>query len=621
MPSVPFHSIIYLTLSKFYQFLVVQKKRLSPYYTVASANIKLFLPLMKRANSVAVFVKETEKLLESKRNTKPLNILRQPFLTVYFFACTVTRWLSESIRTTMKRPATLRAIPIVCVLVLLSLLVVPSYKKSIFQTLDTNGDGRVDAAELESYYVGTLGKPAGTGGRMASSFPGGQKELDFAHFNQWWDTTPDEHREYAYFSASLWREGEYFLTDALYWVILGILSSVGLGTGMHSGLLFLFPHIYRTCAAADSCGNVNFWSYPVNPFYGPKSRTFLCLAPSSAPGGSSTLLRLLKVIPACMLWGAGTAIGEIPPYALSYAAALQGQRNEELEETSKYNVLNQMKDWTLEKIKRYGFWAIFLLSSWPNMAFDLCGMACGQFRMPFWTFFGATLLGKAVVKVNMQAVFFVFLFSGDNIDRLVKTMGDAVVSVAPASMDAQKYTTKAVAAVVQARDSIASRAKGKASEATGEVESPLVALLGWIAVAAVLWFAKSIVESFAVMEQERRDANRIEKLKAYLDESEDWAREVETDNVEELIKKVEGESGTPYRRRSAVDLTQWILLVLTALSYYYLQRVPFLIFASLLWQHLLARYVFHLTGENSCMCSVTRFAMFAVIFIFTVRLK
>ncbi|ETO33096.1 hypothetical protein RFI_04011, partial [Reticulomyxa filosa] len=29
----------------------------------------------------------------------------------------------------------------------------------------------------------------------------------------------------------------------LYWMILGILSSIGFGTGMHSGLLFLFPHI------------------------------------------------------------------------------------------------------------------------------------------------------------------------------------------------------------------------------------------------------------------------------------------------------------------------------------------------------------------------------------------
>ena len=31
----------------------------------------------------------------------------------------------------------------------------------------------------------------------------------------------------------------------VWWVGLGILSSVGLGTGMHSGMLFLFPHIAK----------------------------------------------------------------------------------------------------------------------------------------------------------------------------------------------------------------------------------------------------------------------------------------------------------------------------------------------------------------------------------------
>ncbi len=38
----------------------------------------------------------------------------------------------------------------------------------------------------------------------------------------------------------------------------------------------------------------------------------------------------------------------------------------------------------------------------PNAAFDLCGLCCGAFRMPFWQFFGATLIGKATVKVNGQ---------------------------------------------------------------------------------------------------------------------------------------------------------------------------------------------------------------------------
>lgn len=30
-----------------------------------------------------------------------------------------------------------------------------------------------------------------------------------------------------------------------WWISLGVLSSIGLGTGMHSGLLFLFPHMLK----------------------------------------------------------------------------------------------------------------------------------------------------------------------------------------------------------------------------------------------------------------------------------------------------------------------------------------------------------------------------------------
>ena len=48
---------------------------------------------------------------------------------------------------------------------------------------------------------------------------------------------------------------------------------------------------------------------------------------------------------------------------------------------------------------RHGFWGIFLLAAWPNALFDLCGICCGHFLMPFWQFFGATLAGKAIVKV------------------------------------------------------------------------------------------------------------------------------------------------------------------------------------------------------------------------------
>ncbi len=38
----------------------------------------------------------------------------------------------------------------------------------------------------------------------------------------------------------------------------------------------------------------------------------------------------------------------------------------------------------------------------PNPLFDLAGITCGHFLVPFWTFFGATLIGKAIIKVHIQ---------------------------------------------------------------------------------------------------------------------------------------------------------------------------------------------------------------------------
>ena len=48
-----------------------------------------------------------------------------------------------------------------------------------------------------------------------------------------------------------------------YWVGLGILSSIGLGTGLPTFLLYLGPHIASVTLAAFDCGSVDF---PEPPF-------------------------------------------------------------------------------------------------------------------------------------------------------------------------------------------------------------------------------------------------------------------------------------------------------------------------------------------------------------------
>jgi len=63
-------------------------------------------------------------------------------------------------------------------------------------------------------------------------------------------------------------------------------------------------------------------------------------------------------------------------------------------------VTNGMQSWMTGFIRTHGFAGILLLAAWPNAAFDLCGICCGHFQMPFWRFFGATFIGKALIKVR-----------------------------------------------------------------------------------------------------------------------------------------------------------------------------------------------------------------------------
>ena len=54
---------------------------------------------------------------------------------------------------------------------------------------------------------------------------------------------------------------EFCFEYIVWWVGLGILSSIGLGSGLQTGVLFLFPHIMRVCLTAQTCKSINFKRY------------------------------------------------------------------------------------------------------------------------------------------------------------------------------------------------------------------------------------------------------------------------------------------------------------------------------------------------------------------------
>jgi hypothetical protein len=71
-------------------------------------------------------------------------------------------------------------------------------------------------------------------------------------------------------------------------------------------------------------------------------------------------------------------------------------------------------------LQKYGFITVLLCASIPNPLFDLAGITCGHFKIPFSTFFTATFIGKAIIKVHLQILFVIILFRKETVELLLR---------------------------------------------------------------------------------------------------------------------------------------------------------------------------------------------------------
>lgn len=102
--------------------------------------------------------------------------------------------------------------------------------------------------------------------------------------------------------------------------------------------------------------------------------------------------------------GTGGALGELS----GYLAGFSGQAV--VERTDVYKKINP---W----VKKYGAWAILVLSAIPNPFFDIAGIAAGMAKMPFWKFLLFCWAGQ-LIKMT------IFAYAGAySIDWVIKLMG------------------------------------------------------------------------------------------------------------------------------------------------------------------------------------------------------
>ena len=117
----------------------------------------------------------------------------------------------------------------------------------------------------------------------------------------------------------------FVIEYTIWWVGLGILSSIGFGMGLQSGMLFLYPHVFATVLAAQSCNSTNFVS-ETNMWFRNPANLYVCpaggVSESSAAASVDYWDIWYKIFPSCFLQAAGTALGEIPPYWMTRAARL-----------------------------------------------------------------------------------------------------------------------------------------------------------------------------------------------------------------------------------------------------------------------------------------------------------
>ncbi|CAH8457413.1 unnamed protein product [Schistosoma turkestanicum] len=216
-----------------------------------------------------------------------------------------------------------------------------------------------------------------------------------------------------------------------WWIWLGFLSSCGFGTGLHTFVLYLGPFIAEVTMSAYECKTLEFPSPPYPD-------RIICPDNPNLNERITFWKIMRKVQMESIMWGLGTALGELPPYFMARGARLSGEYNDELSDLQESILSNQdaanLSDQpvTFQKkaerflhhlIMRAGFIGILLCASIPNPLFDLAGVTCGHFLVPFWSFFGATFIGKALIKVHLQQLTVIALSSEHHVETLVELIG------------------------------------------------------------------------------------------------------------------------------------------------------------------------------------------------------
>jgi hypothetical protein len=224
---------------------------------------------------------------------------------------------------------------------------------------------------------------------------------------------------------------EISVAETLFWIGCGVLSTIGLGSGVQTGALFLFPHVCRLALA---------WSKEQQQDDKLQAPSLVALLWSVAipgfwSGGGSAAGELVPFLLARVIRQSGkdpfdllnVLDGNPPPRSfdrddvrsapsrvgsqdsLSSADSMSDQ--DSFDESSERSrsiwtprlLLSNTRVAMESQLSTNTFWKIFALAVVPNALFDLAGLVCGASSDVTWLqFFSATWMAKALVRTPAQ---------------------------------------------------------------------------------------------------------------------------------------------------------------------------------------------------------------------------
>lgn len=293
--------------------------------------------------------------------------------------------------------------------------------------------------------------------------------------------------------------GYYQLTlQCLKWIGLGVLSSIGFGFGMHTFVLFLAPHIAAVTLAAQACKSLDFPEPPYpHEIVCPTRLNEDCISFSSI---------LQKVALESFMWGLGTAIGELPPYLAARLRAQAINRKTSGDDRDHDVATAGWELWMIKIITRVGFIGILLCAAIPNPLFDAAGVASGIAQVPFSTFFGATFIGKAIIKVLIQSSFVIFLFHDNKLDTFIYLIDEKISEIFPSFKTLELYKTVSTFLEQQRKSVLRKQVDDRSGHA-----STARTLFSWLISFITLLFIMSIINALDKQYRDRKSLKSSSK--------------------------------------------------------------------------------------------------------------